>query len=72
MNSCADFTRALAKALKRPAIFPVPAIALKLLFGEMSEVLLGSQRALPKQAEAAGYRFRFPLLDAALADVLRS
>ena len=67
----ADFTRALAKALKRPAIFPVPAIALKLLYGEMAEVVLSSQRVLPKQAEAAGYRFRFPQVDAALADVLR-
>ena len=66
-----DFTKALASTLKRPALFPVPALALKVLFGEMSEVLLGSQRAPPKAAEAGGYRFRFPELGAALADVLR-
>jgi uncharacterized protein (TIGR01777 family) len=65
-----DFTAALASTLKRPALFPVPTLALKVLFGEMSEVLLGSQRVLPKAAEAGGYRFRFPELRAALADTL--
>lgn len=65
-----DFTRALAAAVHRPAIFPVPKFALRALFGEMSEVLLASQRVLPKQAEAAGFRFRFPELGPALADLL--
>src|ERR1019366_2871959 len=54
----ADFTRALAAAVHRPAVFPVPAFALRLLFGEMSQVLLASQRALPQAAVAAGFRFR--------------
>jgi uncharacterized protein (TIGR01777 family) len=67
----ADFTRALANAVHRPAIFPVPEFALKLLFGEMSSVLLASQRVVPKAAQAAGFAFRFPQLDAALADVLK-
>jgi uncharacterized protein len=67
----ADFTRALAAALHRPALFPVPALALKVLFGEMSEVLLASQRVLPEAAESAGYRFQFADLGAALADVLK-
>ena len=67
----ADFTKALASTLKRPALFPVPAFGLKVLFGEMSEVLLGSQRVAPKAAEAGGYRFRFPEVGAALADALR-
>lgn len=67
----ADFTKALAAAVKRPAIFPVPGFALKLLFGEMSEVLLASQRAVPKGAEAAGFPFRFAQLGPALADVLK-
>jgi hypothetical protein len=67
----ADFTRTLAAALQRPAIFPVPAIALRLLFGEMAEVLLSSQRVSPKGAEEAGFRFRYPQLAAALADALR-
>ena len=66
-----DFTKALAAAVHRPAIFPVPALALKLLFGEMSEVLLASQRVQPKEAEAAGYRYRFPQLEGALGDLFR-
>jgi uncharacterized protein (TIGR01777 family) len=67
----ADFTRALGAVLKRPVIVPVPALALKLAFGEMSEVLLGSQRVLPKVAEASGYRFQFTDVRAALADALK-
>jgi uncharacterized protein (TIGR01777 family) len=67
----ADFTRVLGSVLHRPAVFPVPPIALRLLFGEMSEVLLASQRILPKAAGEAGFRFRFSQLDAALADALR-
>ena len=67
----ADFTKALAAAVHRPAIFPVPAFGLKLLFGEMAEVLLASQRVQPRQAEAAGYRFHFPQLEPALADLLK-
>ena len=67
----ADFTKALAAAVHRPALFPVPAFALKLMFGEMAEILLASQRVQPKVAEAAGYRFRFPQLEPALADLLK-
>jgi uncharacterized protein len=67
----AEFTRALAGALKRPAIFPVPEFGLKLLFGEMASVLLASQRILPEKAVSAGYRFRFPQLPAAFADLLK-
>src|SRR5262245_34312788 len=62
----ADFTTELGRAVKRPTLFPMPGIALKLMFGEMSEVLLGSQRVLPKATEDAGFRFRFPQLGAAL------
>src|SRR5579872_5126696 len=63
-----DFTRQLAGALRRPAIFPVPERALRLIFGEMSQVLLESQRVQPQAAEAAGFRFRFRELGPALAD----
>jgi NAD dependent epimerase/dehydratase family enzyme len=48
----------------------VPTFALKLLFGEMSEILLASERVLPKAAESAGFRFRFAGLAPALADIL--
>jgi uncharacterized protein (TIGR01777 family) len=67
----AEFTRTLAQAVHRPAIFPVPEFALKALFGEMSQVLLASQRVAPAAAEAAGFQFRFPQLAPALADLLR-
>jgi hypothetical protein len=66
-----DFTRELARALRRPALFPVPGFALRLLFGEMAEVLLASQRVTPAAAEAAGFRFRFPQLAPALEGLLR-
>jgi uncharacterized protein (TIGR01777 family) len=66
-----DFTRELARTLRRPAVFPVPGFALRLLFGEMADVLLASQRAAPAAAEAAGFRFRFPQLAAALESLLR-
>jgi uncharacterized protein (TIGR01777 family) len=67
----AEFTRALAAAVHRPAFFPVPVLALKLLFGDMSEVLLASQRVLPKTAEAAGFRFHFPQIGPAIADAVK-
>ncbi len=67
----ADFTRTLASAVRRPAILPIPVFAMKLLYGEMAQILFDSQRALPKQAESAGFRFRFPQLPAALADLLK-
>lgn len=66
----AEFTKALAKALHRPALFPAPAFALRLLLGEMAdELLLSSQRALPAQLEKLGYRFLHPNLPGALAEV---
>jgi len=65
-----QFTGELAVALRRPALFPVPAFALKAMFGEMSEMLLSSQRVLPKAAESGGYRFQFPQLGEALRDLL--
>ncbi len=66
-----DFTRGLAAALRRPAIFPMPSALLQLLFGEMSEMLLASQRVLPREAESAGFPFRYPTLTAALAALFR-
>jgi uncharacterized protein (TIGR01777 family) len=65
-----DFTAKLAGALGRPALFPVPALALKAMFGEMAGMLLGSQRVLPRATEAAGYKFQYPELAPALGDIL--
>ncbi|MGH8262091.1 MAG: TIGR01777 family oxidoreductase [Steroidobacterales bacterium] len=66
----ADFTRALGKALSRPTLLPMPATALKLLFGEMSELLRVSDRMVPKRLLAEGFQFRHPELESALAVIL--
>ena len=68
----AEFTRELAAALHRPAIFPVPALALEMIFGEMSQVLLGGQRVLPEAALRAGFQFRFTEVGDALRQILTS
>ncbi len=67
----AEFTTALGKALRRPTPFPVPAFMLRLLLGEMSSLLLGSHRIAPAAAVGAGYSFKHPRLEDALAAVLR-
>lgn len=66
------FTRALGQAVHRPAIFPVPGFVLRLMMGELAdELLLASQRVLPKVAESGGYEFRYPWLPDALADAVQ-
>lgn len=66
-----EFTKTLASALSRPAVFPLPAFAVKLAFGEMGEtVLLGSQRVEPTQLVMSGYPFRFSTLRASLESIL--
>jgi len=68
-----DFTRALGRAMHRPAIMPAPAFALRLLFGRMAdEILLGGQRVVPARAAREGFVFEFPNLDRALAHALES
>ncbi len=68
----AEFTKTLASVLSRPAIFPVPAFAVKLGFGEMGETaLLGSQRVEPAQLKKNGYTFQFSDLQSSLAHLLR-
>jgi len=62
-----EFTRLLAGMLHRPAIFPAPAFVLRLAMGEMADaVLLSSDRVKPEQILAAGYKFRFEILEPAL------
>jgi uncharacterized protein (TIGR01777 family) len=61
-----DFARALGKTLHRPAFAPAPAFALKLVFGEMSQVLLDGQKVLPKKFEEKRFSFSYPTLEAAL------
>lgn len=66
-----DFVKALGRALHRPALLPAPAFALKAAVGEMAGVILASHNAAPRKALETGYRFRFPELDGALADLFR-
>jgi uncharacterized protein len=66
----AEFTRALGRALKRPTLFPMPEPVLRLLFGEMSELLLVSNRMMPTRLLDEGFEFRYPELKQALHAIL--
>jgi uncharacterized protein (TIGR01777 family) len=65
-----DFSRALGRALHRPAFLPMPVFMLRLMLGEVAGVIATGQRVLPKRALGLGYPFRFPTLDEALKDLL--
>ena len=66
-----EFTKTLGRVLGRPAIFPMPAFAVRLAFGEMGkELLLASARIEPARLLSAGYQFRFPELEGALRHLL--
>src|SRR3989338_6780470 len=66
-----DFSRALGRALKRPAFMPVPGFVLRLALGEMGGLLLSGQKVRPKRALESGYRFKFPDIDSALSAIFR-
>lgn len=67
----AVFTKTLGKVLSRPTVLPVPAFAIKLLFGEMGEaLLLGGQRVGPERLVGEGFQFSYPQLESALAHIL--
>ena len=66
-----DFSRALGRALHRPAFAPVPGFAVRLLYGDMAEIVTEGQRAIPARALERGYAFRHTDLEAALSDALR-
>jgi len=68
----AELSRALGRALQRPAVLPVPGFALRLLYGDMAQIVTTGQRVLPARLQRAGFEFRRPALDAALHDVLRA
>ncbi|AYC31728.1 TIGR01777 family protein [Pseudomonas cavernae] len=76
-NACAPqpvrnkaFARALGRAVRRPALLPVPALVLRIGLGELAGLLLGGQRAMPVRLAQAGFVFHFTDLDRALANVL--
>ena len=64
------FARSLGRALRRPAILPLPPAIFKLPLGEGASLMTSSTRAIPQRAQAMGFEFKFPRLDEALADVL--
>jgi uncharacterized protein (TIGR01777 family) len=65
-----SFARALGRALHRPAMLPLPALALRAIFGESATVLLASQRVEPRVLTQLQFAFEFPTVDAALDDIV--
>jgi uncharacterized protein len=65
-----DFSRALGRALKRPALLPVPGVALQLLYGEMAEIVTEGARVVPAKPLVLGYEFEHAQLDEALSSAL--
>jgi uncharacterized protein (TIGR01777 family) len=68
----AEITKALARALHRPAFMPAPKLAIKAAFGELASVVLASQRVIPRVALASGYSFRHPTLAEAIHEETRA
>jgi uncharacterized protein (TIGR01777 family) len=65
-----DFSHALGRALHRPAVLPVPGFAVRILYGEMAEIVTTGQRVVPRRLRELGFQFRHTELEPALADVL--
>jgi uncharacterized protein (TIGR01777 family) len=70
--SNAEFSRELARVLRRPSWLPVPAFAMRLALGQVAGVATTGQRVVPAKALACGFRFRFPMIDGALRDLYSS
>ena len=66
-----EFSKTLAKVLKRPCIFNVPSVIISLFMGEASTLLLDGQRAIPKKLELNKYQFRYKDIQSALVNILR-
>ncbi|NQX68201.1 TIGR01777 family protein [Paenibacillus alba] len=65
-----EFGQALGKAMHRPNLFPLPAFVMKLIFGELSTLLLDGQKVLPRVLLEHGFSFKFVTVDKALADIV--
>ena len=65
-----DFSKALGRALHRPAILPTPRLALRVVLGEVANVVATGQRVLPRVPLTLGYQFKFPTIDTALAAIV--
>lgn len=66
-----EFSNALGKALKRPALINVPAFAVRLVLGELASVLLTGQKVIPEKALEAGYKFKYPEVNEALKAIFQ-
>jgi uncharacterized protein (TIGR01777 family) len=66
----ATFSKALGRALHRPAVLPIPGLALRLLYGDMAEIVTEGQRAVPRRTTEVGYEYAHADLDEALRDAL--
>ena len=64
-----EFARALGRALRRPALLPAPAFALRIALGEFADSILTGQRVIPARAKAMGYHFRYPEIDIAFRGI---
>ncbi len=67
-----EFSRTIGRVLKRPHYFPVPAFALRLALGEVAAMVLEGQAVLPKRLQELGFQYKFPSLEQALSDLLKS
>jgi len=67
-----DFSRTLGRVLGRPSLLPVPRLALRLLYGDMAEIITTGARAVPAKALVLGYQFRHPQLEEALRSAMAS
>ena len=65
-----DFAKTLGHAVHRPSLVTTPKLALKVMFGEMAQVILASQRVVPEAATRAGFVFQYPELESALRQIL--
>lgn len=66
-----DLTRAMSRVLKRPAFFKVPGLALKIIYGEVGDMLLTGQRCIPSVLQKAGFEYKFPEIEKALAHIVQ-
>lgn len=66
----AQFSRALGSAMRRPSMIPAPAFAFNLMFGEAATILLDGQKAVPSRLQELGFKFKFPVVEPALEDLL--
>jgi NAD dependent epimerase/dehydratase family enzyme len=67
----AEFTKAVSRAVHRPAFLPAPAFALRLMLGDLSHLLLDSQRVVPVRFTGHGFRYRFDSVGAAMEEIFR-